>query len=177
MTGVVLGRFQPLHKGHQLIIDKSLKECSKVVILISSSQESRTYKNPLTFLERKKLIELVYPNITILPLKDLGVGNNCLWGDYIVNFLKEHNVDMDAFYTGEEERRLNWFDNYNKPNFKIVSLSKKEVNISASLIRDMIISSNYDELSKYVDSRIISDLLSYRDIFIESNENKASKSI
>lgn len=44
--GLILGRFQTLHKGHEYIIDKALDLCEEVLILIGSSDKSGTIENP-----------------------------------------------------------------------------------------------------------------------------------
>ena len=33
-TGLVLGKFAPLHKGHQLLIDTAVEENEKVIVMI-----------------------------------------------------------------------------------------------------------------------------------------------
>ena len=37
--GMVCGRFSHIHKGHELIINKSIELCEKTLILVGSSQE------------------------------------------------------------------------------------------------------------------------------------------
>lgn len=54
--GVIIGRFQPLHDAHLRIIREALTECQNVIILVGSANRSRTFKNPLTFTERRALI-------------------------------------------------------------------------------------------------------------------------
>lgn len=57
---VYIGRFSPFHKGHLATIDNALKYGKKVIILIGSSFQPRTIKNPWTWEERKKMIDSVY---------------------------------------------------------------------------------------------------------------------
>ena len=52
-----MGRFQPFHLGHLEAIKWILEKCEEVAIVIGSSQESFTLRNPFTFEERKELIE------------------------------------------------------------------------------------------------------------------------
>lgn len=51
-----VGRFQPFHLGHLKVIKWILKKYDKVVIVIGSSQESSTEKNPFSSKERKEMI-------------------------------------------------------------------------------------------------------------------------
>jgi bifunctional NMN adenylyltransferase/nudix hydrolase len=53
---VFVGRFEPFHIGHKEVIDRALQLAEKVVILVGSSNQPRTIKNPFTFDERKQMI-------------------------------------------------------------------------------------------------------------------------
>ena len=57
MKGLFVGRFQPFHLGHLKAIKWILERCEKVTIVIGSSQESFTKRNPFTFEERKEMIK------------------------------------------------------------------------------------------------------------------------
>ena len=61
-TGLVLGRFQTFHKGHEYIINKALEICSKVLVFIGSSDKDGTQENPFSYELRKKLIKKIYEN-------------------------------------------------------------------------------------------------------------------
>lgn len=57
-VSVYIGRFQPLHKGHTSILNKMFEsEDDLGVILIGSSFQARTIKNPFTFGERAEMIK------------------------------------------------------------------------------------------------------------------------
>ena len=56
-TALFVGRFQPMHIGHLDAIEWILEKYRKIIIVIGSSQESRTEENPFTFEERKEIIE------------------------------------------------------------------------------------------------------------------------
>ena len=88
-TGLVLGRFQTFHKGHEYIINKALEICDKVLVFIGSSDKFGTIENPFSYELREKLIKKIYENeivenkLVISPLADLGAGNVTKWGDYL----------------------------------------------------------------------------------------------
>ncbi len=50
-------RAQPFHLGHLKVIEWILKKYDKIIIIIGSSNESKTDKNPFTLKERKEMIE------------------------------------------------------------------------------------------------------------------------
>ena len=37
--GLILGKFAPLHRGHQLLIERSLAQCDETVVLVYESRE------------------------------------------------------------------------------------------------------------------------------------------
>lgn len=75
VLSVTIGRFQPWHLGHQSILRAALREADELLVLIGSSGQARSYRNPFTFTERKAMIlnslhaEEV-GRVTVLPISD-----------------------------------------------------------------------------------------------------------
>lgn len=57
---IFIGRFQPAHNAHIEIIEKALGLAEHVLIMIGSSYQPRTSKNPFTAEEREKLIRSAF---------------------------------------------------------------------------------------------------------------------
>ncbi len=55
-TLVLIGRFQPFHTAHLLLVQRATALADKVVFIAGSAHQPRTYKNPFTFAERKIMI-------------------------------------------------------------------------------------------------------------------------
>ena len=55
--GLCIMRAQPFHIGHQKLIDKMLRECERVTVVLGSIQEQGTSRNPLNYTTRKKMIQ------------------------------------------------------------------------------------------------------------------------
>jgi len=53
---VFIGRFQPVHIGHTQVIETACKMADNVLVLIGSSNQPRTIKNPWTYQERSDMI-------------------------------------------------------------------------------------------------------------------------
>ncbi len=53
---VLIGRFQPLHNAHLEIIKRCTALTDHLVVIVGSSKQPRTYKNPFTFEERSQMI-------------------------------------------------------------------------------------------------------------------------
>ena len=56
MNGLLIGRFQPFHKGHLSAVNFGLSKVENLWIGIGSSNKSHETKNPFTADERKEMI-------------------------------------------------------------------------------------------------------------------------
>lgn len=80
---VFIGRFQPFHLGHCHVVDEALNVAGKVLILIGSSFEPRSLRNPWFFDERETMIracfdEAANARIICQPIRDIRY-NDALW--------------------------------------------------------------------------------------------------
>lgn len=76
-TGLYLGRFQPVHKGHILSIKSILEEVDDLVIVVGSALKSFSTENPFTAGERIEMLrkalieaEVDMSRITIVAVPD-----------------------------------------------------------------------------------------------------------
>jgi NadR type nicotinamide-nucleotide adenylyltransferase len=65
-VGLTLGKYAPLHKGHQLVIEKALSETDHVIVIIYDAPE--TTSCPLTV--RANWIRQLYPTVEIIEAWD-----------------------------------------------------------------------------------------------------------
>ena len=153
--GLVLGRFQIFHKGHELIINTALEKCEKVLIFIGSSDKKDTYKNPFDFDFRKKIIEEVYndKNIIIAPLPDLGVGDVPRWGEYVIEEAKKVIGMPDCIIYGIESKCEEWYKDYQ--NLSYIKVDRGNIDISSTKLKELIIDNKYDICKKYLNDNII----------------------
>jgi bifunctional NMN adenylyltransferase/nudix hydrolase len=56
-VSVYIGRFNPFHKGHAHVLSQALENSKLTIVLVGSSGQARSLKNPFTFEERRKMIE------------------------------------------------------------------------------------------------------------------------
>ena len=54
--GLIIGRFQPFHKGHLDLVYQVLEEINELIIVIGSSQHNYIFKDPFTAGERLVMI-------------------------------------------------------------------------------------------------------------------------
>jgi bifunctional NMN adenylyltransferase/nudix hydrolase len=53
--GVFIGRFQPLHIGHEHVVRQALQSVKHLIVLVGSANVARDPRNPFTFEERKAM--------------------------------------------------------------------------------------------------------------------------
>lgn len=178
INGLVIGRFQVLHNGHKKIIDTALELCDKVVVIIGSSQESRTYKNPLNYEERYDMLSSIYKTeiesgrVMLLPLEDNGSGNTKEWGDYVIENIPAEFCP-NLFVSGKENRRYNWFENHEIDELFI----SKVDNICATDVRQAMIENNLPEWQRRVPKELYNKYEYMRKIVMNSMENKYTESV
>ena len=87
---LVVGRFQPLHKGHMDVILKCAEESDHLTIGIGSAQYSHTPENPFTAGERYMMINKALRdegigNYSIVPIEDLN--RYPIWVAHVVSLV------------------------------------------------------------------------------------------
>ncbi len=176
--GIIVGRFQNFHKGHEDVFNKAIELCDEVGVFIGSSQESGTSKNPFSYELRKAMLQKVFlHSISIHPLPDIGVGNNSKWGDYVLqNVVKHFGTTPDLLISGKEERRLDWFDSVS--GLSVAELYvPKTIDVSATVMRENLINDDLQEWKKYTNEKLWDDYDTLREIVVASKDNQDTDSI
>ena len=94
-TGLIIGRFQPFHKGHLHAIEHALKEVDELIIAVGSSQYVNTEDNPFSVEQRIEMIEntLAKENIgncAIFPVPD--IGDDSEWVEHVEVLVPKFDV-------------------------------------------------------------------------------------
>jgi len=70
--GLIIGRFQPFHNGHEYLIEESQKDYDSLIIGIGVAEDEGP-NNPLSYQTREKIIEEGYDDrFPLLKIKDQG---------------------------------------------------------------------------------------------------------
>lgn len=159
-VGMICGRFQTFHKGHEKLVDTGRMLCDRLLILIGSAQECGTERNPLNINTRTKMLKEIYgdsPDIMIYGLADLTYENDIRpeWGKYLLN-----NVDRYIFKNpevmiyGNDESRSAWFDKADLKNTTELIINRTELPISATMLRQYMVNDKRREWMKWVNPRL-----------------------
>ena len=96
--------------------------------------------NPFSYELRRTMLESSFgERVIIRPLPDIGVGNTCAWGDYVMRSSEQYFGRIpDIILSGTEGRRKSWLDREKYPSVKELFISKT-IDISASRLREYLI--------------------------------------
>lgn len=72
MRGLVIGRFQPLHRGHEALIERAIEDCVHVTVGIGSTQARQSVTNPFSLEERRRMLEAVFGDrVQVVAIPDI----------------------------------------------------------------------------------------------------------
>ena len=133
--GFTIGKFAPLHKGHQYLIETAMSEMDKFIVVI---YETDLINIPTEV--RENWIKTLYPNVEIRyainPPKQYGLDAESvdIQMKYLDNIIGD--INPTHFYSSEP------YGKYVADSLKIIDRrvdnNRKRINISATQIRDNI---------------------------------------
>lgn len=106
--GVFMGRMNPIHLGHEHVIDQMVKECGEAntVIIIGSSNAQTSMRHFFSYKQRRDFVRALYPTLRILPAGDFP-NNDIEWAAALNDILESafgQNTKADVrFYGGADE--------------------------------------------------------------------------
>lgn len=175
-TGIMVGRFQHIHAGHEKLINLGLTVCDKFLVFIGSAQESKTEKNPFNVEYRKELISKIYykeieeGKLIIKPLNDFQDKFELTprWGEYVLNESKKHlDTFPELIIYGKDKDIFKCFDKEVVKNITEILVDRNVLNISATQIREYILNDNKEEWKKSVNEKLHSEYENLRKILMQ----------
>ena len=143
MNGLLIGRFQPFHKGHLAAVNFCLSKVENLWIGIGSSNKSNEKKNPFTADERKEMIlssldSDILKRVKIYYIPD--IGDHGKWTHHVDSIVPKYDVvfSNDDFTTSL----------YKKRGINVIEVPMLQRDkISGTNIREMIaLENNWSEL-------------------------------
>lgn len=158
-TGLLVGRFQTFHKGHQKLVETGLMLCDRLLLLVGSSQECGTERNPLNVQTRIEMIKSVYQTdrVMIYALADLTDEDDIRpeWGRYLLD-----NVDRyiykapELMIYGNDESRSRWFALEDIKDTSEFIVNRGALPISATMLREMMVRDDRKAWMRWVDPKL-----------------------
>ncbi len=153
-NGLIIGRFSPVHKGHNKLINESLKRCKRTLVLVGSAQESGTLRNPLNLSFRTQLIRKCYPGLTDQALMIRGINdlknelnNDFSWGEYVKTKVINYIGDFtDLIIYGNDPVKRTWFNPSEIPETYELFVPRDD--ISGTYVRGLIVINDEAEWKK-----------------------------
>ena len=143
MDGLLIGRFQPFHKGHLEAVKIGLSKVDNLWIGIGSSNKSNEKRNPFTADERKEMILSSLDPKTLERVKIFFVpdtGDHEKWTYHVDSIVPQYDVVFS-----NDEFTLTLYKKRGKNVFEVPLL--KRDTISGTNIREMIVTGkNWQDL-------------------------------
>ena len=159
-SGLIVGRFQTFHKGHQSLVDAGLSLCDRILIMIGSAQESGTERNPFNIATRIDVIRSVYEDnkrVSVYALPDLTHEDDLSpeWGRYLLDQVDRYIYKApELMIYANDEARSRWFDVEDIKDTAEFIIPRSRLPISATMLRDMMVRDERREWMKWVNPKL-----------------------
>lgn len=188
-TLVLIGRFQPFHNAHLEIVKRATALCNKLVIVVGSSRQPRTYKNPFAFEERAQMIRYATMGlslqITIEPNTDT-IYNDQAWAVRVQQIVAKHTnpgerVGIIGHKKDDSSFYLDMFPQWGYEDVELVEfLSAVDVRdlyfkwtFNSNFIKNVVPESTYESLMAFRQSEEFAQIIRERDFIAEHNKQYA----
>lgn len=171
-NGVFLARFQPLHNGHLYMVEKALKECENLTIMLGSANKYSMLRNPFDLELRKSWLYNSLENlndrdrINVFEIPDWSYENDVNekeeWGLYLYyNIVSRIQAKtFSIFYNDDLSIIESWFSGLIRSRINIVHSERSEIfnGLSATKIREAILNDDAEYLRKYLPLEVRKDI-------------------
>lgn len=159
--GVVIGRFQPLHLGHEALIKHALSRCAELVVVLGSAGKAPTVRNPWTDLGRAQILNQVLPNYKIHYARVADHYSDDAWLVSLKVALSSYINEGDEVIFFCHEKDIAYYKNV-FPDWKIENvpgLSAQGRTLDATMVREVIFESDPASLTKESFEGLLSPLV------------------
>lgn len=174
-TGVILGRFQHIHVGHEKLINLGLETCDKLLILVGSYSLENEVRNPYSGDYRIKLIEKIYSDeinsgrIIVRKINDISNENDLTpeWGKYVIKTAQDYlGEKLECIIYGKDKNIFKCFDKEDVKDISEILVDRKVLGISATKMREYLKKDEIDNWKKYSNPKIYEEYNTLRNILI-----------
>ena len=175
-TGIIVGRFQHIHNGHEKIINIGRNLCDTLLIFVGSYGVEKSLKNPYDYEYRKELITKIYKDdiengsVIIKPLSDLENKDELSpkWGRYVISSVTEIlGKSPECIIYGKDKDIFKCFDKETVKNMTEILVDRNIFNISATKMRELLVEDRKSEWEKYANPAIYDEYDNLRKIVVD----------
>lgn len=188
-TLVLIGRFQPFHNAHLEIVKRATALCDKLVIVVGSSRQPRTYKNPFTFEERRAMIRSATAGLSLQIMIESNtdtIYNDQAWAVRVQQIVAQHTVAGDrvgiiGHKKDDSSFYLDMFPQWGYEDVELVEfLSAVDVRdlyfkytFNSNFIKNVVPDSTYDSLMEFRKTEDFAQIVREREFIAEHNKQYA----
>ena len=160
--GVIVGRFSPIHIGHENLINIALKDCKKVVVIVTSNNNIDN-ENPYSIDYRLYLINKIYKKQIeekklILTSLTSSKKIDITYGDIVLDIVKEvAKTNADYIIYGSDKNIEKCFSREKIQTLYCKVVDRSLIPISATKIRKLLKEDNIDMLKKCLNESILEE--------------------
>lgn len=157
------GRFQTFQVGHESVVETGFRFADRGIILVGSSQEAGTERNPFDISTRIEMIQEVYceevatGRLIVKPLADLTHEDDITpdWGRYVLENVKRyaHKIPEVMVY-GNDEARSRWFDPEDIKDTTEIIVPRARIPVSGTEMREYMLINDRDSWNERVNPRL-----------------------
>lgn len=164
---VFIGRFQPLHNAHVEIIRKAAELAEKIIVVVGSAKQPRTFKNPFSYREREYLIQdtCEFGTPLIVASNYDTIYNDDAWAVRVQNIVAKHTVENSkvAIIGHKKDESSFYLDMF--PQWELVEVELIE-ELSASQIRELYFKEDFNP--NFIRSVVPANVLKYLNEFAKT---------
>ena len=97
--GLVVGKFAPLHRGHQFLIETAMAACDAVTVMVYANPDFADMPQAV----RAGWLRAIYPALDVCEPADPppDAADDDTHRVYVRDFLARHGIGVDAVFTSE----------------------------------------------------------------------------
>ena len=157
-------RAQIVHFGHMQVISNALENADRLIIIIGSSRDKRTIRNPLSFNERKNhiksyMLELGIDSDRVFfePMKDY-LYNDLKWETEARKIVDKYNpIDNDIYLTGYKKDGTSYYLSM-FPEWKELPFNTFVRNLSSTTLRKAIVDGTIDKYHNNISKSMLDEI-------------------
>ena len=138
--GIFVGRFSPMHLGHEAVIRSMIEACGidNCLVFIGSSNTKMSYRHLFSYEDRRGFIKAVFPDLQIAPLPDHPTDEE--WLLVLDDIISLKNIDpKQVIFFGGCEEDVYFFVEAGRRHQLINRFDGSTPKISATEVRDALI--------------------------------------